>query len=159
VLRDGSFCAYALDRHGRHRPAAAQHTATVAAVLAGLSAARGILGDAPPVPDWPLSIVDGSLVKYAGSTQVDGSLLWVALPFGVLSVGDPVMKATVTRIETELVGPGGWAGTVRPAVTWTRRGGPVPGSRRRPRGSTNVAVPAPPRVTNRSGSGSPERSP
>jgi GH15 family glucan-1,4-alpha-glucosidase len=83
-----------------------QHTATVAAVLAGLSAARTLLGG-DPVPGWPLSIVDGSLVKFAGSSQVDGSLLSVALPFGVLSVRDPLMVSTVRRIEAELVGPGG----------------------------------------------------
>jgi GH15 family glucan-1,4-alpha-glucosidase len=83
-----------------------QHTATVAAVLAGLSAAGRILG-APAVPDWPLSIVDGSLVKFAGSTQVDGSLLWAALPFGVLSIDDPVMVATAARIESELLSPAG----------------------------------------------------
>jgi isomaltose glucohydrolase len=83
-----------------------QHTATVAAVLAGLAAAGRIL-DAPALPNWPLSIVDGSLVKFAGSTQVDGSLLWVALPFGVLSIQDPVMVTTDLRIESELRGPGG----------------------------------------------------
>ncbi len=83
-----------------------QHTATVAAVLAGLSAARRLLGG-PDLPDWPLSIVDGSLVKFAGGTQVDGSLLWVSLPFGVLDPGDPVMRATAARIESELVGPAG----------------------------------------------------
>ena len=83
-----------------------QHTATIAAVLAGLSAARELLGG-DPVPTWPLSIVDGSLVKFSGSTQVDGSLLSVALPFGVLSTRDRVMATTVRRIEAELVGPGG----------------------------------------------------
>ena len=83
-----------------------QHTATVAAVLAGLSAAGRLLGG-PALPGWPLSIVDGSLVKFAGSTQVDGSLLWVALPFGVLAVRDPVMTATAARIESELISPAG----------------------------------------------------
>jgi hypothetical protein len=34
--------------------------------------------------------VDGLLVRFAGSIQVGGGLLSVALPFGVLSTGDLV---------------------------------------------------------------------
>lgn len=83
-----------------------RHTATVAAALAGLRAARDLLGT-PPEPDWHLSTVEGSLVKFDGSTRVDASLLWTALPFGLLAVDDPVMVTTAARIEQELVGPGG----------------------------------------------------
>ncbi|MEO7070485.1 MAG: hypothetical protein ABI131_08335, partial [Nostocoides sp.] len=42
---------------------------------------------------------------------VDASLLWIAVPFGVVDVDDPAFVRTAERIEAELVTPSG--GVVR----------------------------------------------
>lgn len=44
----------------------------------------------------------GHFVKFIGSEEVDASLVGLAVPFGVVSVDDPMMRATVSRIETAL---------------------------------------------------------
>jgi GH15 family glucan-1,4-alpha-glucosidase len=49
---------------------------------------------------------NGSFVKYAGSSEVDASLLGLALPFGVVAPDGAAMSATVERIEAELRGGG-----------------------------------------------------
>jgi GH15 family glucan-1,4-alpha-glucosidase len=53
----------------------------------------------------------GHLIKHVdGEDAVDASLLWACLPFGehaLLAPHDPLMTATVSRIEADLVGPGG----------------------------------------------------
>ncbi|MBX6355036.1 MAG: glycoside hydrolase family 15 protein [Micromonosporaceae bacterium] len=82
------------------------HTSTRAAVWAGLDAAARLTGSPPPGPPV-LPTVDGSFVKYEGTDLVDGSLLWLALPFRLVAPDDPRMKATAERIAAELVGPGG----------------------------------------------------
>jgi GH15 family glucan-1,4-alpha-glucosidase len=83
-----------------------RHTATRAAVNAGLHAGHRLLGgDAPSTLE--LTTVDGTFVKFDGSTAVDGSLLWLAVPFGQVAPEHPAMRATASRIERELVGPGG----------------------------------------------------
>src|SRR5690606_8007753 len=51
-------------------------------------------------------IRNGHLIKYVRNEAVDASLLWLALPFDVFSVDDPVMVATAARIERELRGGG-----------------------------------------------------
>jgi GH15 family glucan-1,4-alpha-glucosidase len=38
---------------------------------------------------------------------VDGSLIWLAVPYGVIDVSDPLYRNTLNRIETELVVPDG----------------------------------------------------
>jgi GH15 family glucan-1,4-alpha-glucosidase len=48
-----------------------------------------------------------AFVRFPGDTQVDESLLWLAVPFGLVDVNDPVYRNTVTRIEQELVVPDG----------------------------------------------------
>ncbi len=42
-----------------------------------------------------------------GSSEVDASLLWVALPFGLLSPSDEIAVRTADRVSNELVGPAG----------------------------------------------------
>ena len=53
----------------------------------------------------------GHLIKQIGGNDVvDASLLWACVPFGkrgLLLPGDPVMAATVQRIEADLVGVNG----------------------------------------------------
>jgi GH15 family glucan-1,4-alpha-glucosidase len=50
---------------------------------------------------------NGHLVKYLGSDQVDACLVALAAPYNVLAPNDPVMQATVSRIETDLYREGG----------------------------------------------------
>ena len=41
----------------------------------------------------------GRLTKFANGTSVDASLLWAAVPFGLLASGSPIMRATVAELE------------------------------------------------------------
>jgi GH15 family glucan-1,4-alpha-glucosidase len=45
---------------------------------------------------------DGRLVKYVGSEATDASLVGIATPYRMLPPDDPIMLATVARIEAEL---------------------------------------------------------
>jgi len=49
----------------------------------------------------------GGFVKHDDTDAVDGSLLWLALPFGVVRVDDVRFVRTVERIEAELKVPAG----------------------------------------------------
>lgn len=91
------------------------HTSTLTALLAGLRAAPGILGDSvdPSITDARTNI-EGQLLgkgqpfsKWPGTDAVDGSLLWMVAPYGLVDPGEPVFAATLARIEAELVGVGG----------------------------------------------------
>ena len=91
------------------------HTSTLAAVYRGLVAAARLLEDerwtveAEVVRAFMLStlVVDGRFRRGAGDDRVDGSLLWLGVPFGVLPLGDPLLQATVERVRRDLTGPGG----------------------------------------------------
>lgn len=91
-----------------------RHTATLGAVIAGLDAAAE-LGDATATQRagelrellYAAHVHDGSFIKHEGSHAVDASLLWLAVPFGVASVDDPVMAWTAARVAAELTGPTG----------------------------------------------------
>lgn len=86
------------------------HTATLAALYGGLNAAALLLGDDAPartaaeIKEFVLNrcVVDGSLSKFVGNPAVDASLLHVATPYRLLTPDDPLMRATVGRIESEL---------------------------------------------------------
>lgn len=92
-----------------------RHTSTLAAVVAGLSAAADLLDR----PDLAARAADlradlaarhmraGGFVKHDATDAVDASLLWLALPFGLVDPTDPAMRVTADRIATELTGPGG----------------------------------------------------
>jgi GH15 family glucan-1,4-alpha-glucosidase len=49
----------------------------------------------------------GSFVKGPDDSRVDASLLSLATPFALVDGDDPIMRATVERIRTELVSPTG----------------------------------------------------
>ena len=91
------------------------HTATLAALYGGLNAAAALLGEpahaqtAAAIKAFVLSncIAGAGLSKFVGSSAVDASLLHVATPYRLLEPGDPLMRATVARIEAELCRPGG----------------------------------------------------
>ncbi|MEP6776254.1 MAG: glycoside hydrolase family 66 protein, partial [Chloroflexota bacterium] len=95
------------------------HTYTLASIYGGLQAAAAMLASTPAgagsiskfasetaahikrfVLDY--CVVDGSLVKFKGSTLVDGSLICVSTPYGLFAPDDPVMQATIARIESDL---------------------------------------------------------
>ncbi|MEO7913651.1 MAG: glycoside hydrolase family 15 protein [Roseiflexaceae bacterium] len=86
------------------------HTATLAAIYGGLRAAAQLLGEptyaqaATAIKDFVLShcITAGSLAKFVGSSAVDASLIHVATPYRLIEPSDPLMRATVARIEAEL---------------------------------------------------------
>ena len=92
-----------------------QHASTLAAVVAGLSAAGELLGrpdyveEAERARKYLLSAFcrDGAFRKGATDDRLDASLLWLALPFGVVDVYDPMMQQTVQVLRTQVVGPGG----------------------------------------------------
>ncbi len=91
------------------------HTSTLAAILAGLRASKALLGDDFPgvVATAEAAIVEriagreGAFTKWDGTKAVDASLLWVAVPYGLLTPDDPAFAATLARIEAELVSPDG----------------------------------------------------
>ncbi len=86
------------------------HLSTLAALYGGLNAANDILGDnryatqATAIKHMVLSegVRDGAISKYIGSGLVDGSLVHIATPYRLLEPNDPLMRATVARIESEL---------------------------------------------------------
>jgi GH15 family glucan-1,4-alpha-glucosidase len=92
-----------------------QHAATHGAVAAGLASAARLLGDARwagaagAVRDDLLARFahDGRLGRGPDDPRVDGSLIWLGVPFGVLAEDDPVLAATIDAVERDLCGPGG----------------------------------------------------
>jgi GH15 family glucan-1,4-alpha-glucosidase len=90
------------------------HTSTLAAILAGFRASRSLSGETSgPVAAAEAAIVErlagrtGAFTKWDGTAAVDASLLWIAVPYGLLAPEDPAFAATLERIETELVSPDG----------------------------------------------------
>lgn len=93
------------------------HTSTLAAILAGLRALREL---DPEAPERVTQAVDGiqrtlretadavgHFPKWRGNSEVDASLLWLAVPYGLVGVDEPLFAATLRRIERDLVAPGG----------------------------------------------------
>lgn len=87
------------------------HTSTLAAIKAGLDAAVTLepgLADTAEVAQARASIDarlrnDDAFTKWRDSPDVDASLLWIAVPYGLLSPDDPRFAATLSRIEDELI--------------------------------------------------------
>jgi GH15 family glucan-1,4-alpha-glucosidase len=98
------------EEHADHR-----HTSTLAALHAGLRAAVGwpdleadlrasAAREAAAIARTVLADAGrrGHLTKWLGGDVVDASLLACGMPFGLLELGDPLVTATVARIESEL---------------------------------------------------------
>lgn len=92
-----------------------EHTATLAAVAAGFEAASRLL-DQPRYHALAHDVrsrlverfvVDGRFGRCASDERVDGSLLWLAVPFLTLPMSDPRMANTVDGVRRDLAGPGG----------------------------------------------------
>jgi GH15 family glucan-1,4-alpha-glucosidase len=87
------------------------HTATLACIYGGLKSINQYL-DRPDIAELLATIsgfikehcvVDGKLTKFIGVKNVDASLLWVGLPFGIFSCHDEIFADTVHEIETRLL--------------------------------------------------------
>jgi GH15 family glucan-1,4-alpha-glucosidase len=89
---------------------AAVHTSTLACVYGGLWAASELNGREPPkrkaedVAEYIFSRMrsGGRFAKSSDDRGVDASLLWLAVPFGVVSARDPVMAATAEAVALGL---------------------------------------------------------
>lgn len=86
------------------------HTATLAALYGGLRAIGRVepaLADETPdaIRAFVLErcVVEGRLAKFVGSTLVDANLLGALAPYGLLAPEDPVWRATLARIESDLL--------------------------------------------------------
>jgi GH15 family glucan-1,4-alpha-glucosidase len=92
-----------------------EHASTLAAVVAGLESAARLLGEdafdasAAAVRRRLLDsfVVDGRFRRGPRDDRVDGSLLWLSVPFGVLAPDDPRVGATIAAVGADLAGPGG----------------------------------------------------
>jgi GH15 family glucan-1,4-alpha-glucosidase len=92
------------------------HTSTLAAVAAGMRDAGRLLGD-PAAQDAADRLTGrlldgeftlaGAFVRSPGDTRVDGSLLWLGVPFAVVEPTSELYKTTVARIRDELLVPAG----------------------------------------------------
>jgi len=93
----------------------AVHTSTLACVHAGLVAAATLTGRqsashmAAKVAERVMGDMHegGRFAKSSADRGVDASLLWLAVPFGVVSLADPTMAATASQIAATLDLDGG----------------------------------------------------
>lgn len=90
------------------------HTYTLAAIYAGLQAHASLSGanHESTLADIKQFLCEeevnqGHFVKYVGSEQVDASLLGLATPYRVVKPDNPLMRATVTKIDDTLRRNGG----------------------------------------------------
>ncbi|GAB5491874.1 MAG: hypothetical protein Phog2KO_20890 [Phototrophicaceae bacterium] len=88
-----------------------QHISTFAALYGGLKAVAEYEPELVP-PHLPELIrtytlsngvtSDGYFMKFMGNHEVDASLLWTAIPFGLVTIDDPIFSKTLAKIETDL---------------------------------------------------------
>lgn len=91
------------------------HPSTLGAIYAGLRAAAELLGEryfagtAYAVRSYLLThgVAYGRFTKHVGSEEVDANLVWLALPYEVVAVDDPLMSATLDRLAAEIQAPDG----------------------------------------------------
>ncbi|MCB9453006.1 MAG: glycoside hydrolase family 15 protein [Anaerolineaceae bacterium] len=92
------------------------HISTLAALYGGLAAVQSF--EAALVPDGLIEKIrsytlengvspNGHFIKFLGNANVDASLLWVALPFGLVDIHDPRFLRTVEKIEQDILRLGG----------------------------------------------------
>jgi GH15 family glucan-1,4-alpha-glucosidase len=92
-----------------------EHASTLGAAVAGLDAAARLLEE----PGWAKEadnvrsrlldrfVREGRFTRGAADERVDGSLLWLGVPFSVLSLDDPRLEATLEAVRHDLHRPGG----------------------------------------------------
>ncbi len=90
------------------------HPHTLAAIYGGLQAHERLdeaehRGTRAAIAGFLLdhAVADRHFAKFVGSTDVDASLLGLAVPYRVVAPDDPLMQATVARIERDLRRGGG----------------------------------------------------
>lgn len=92
------------------------HIATLAAIYGGLHAVQQYDSELVPaglperIRDFTLThgvSPDGHFIKFLGNENVDASLLWVALPFGLVELDDARFKHTLRKIEQDIHRPSG----------------------------------------------------
>ncbi len=90
------------------------HQYTLAAIYGGLRGYAQLPGReyGTAIADVRQAILDGAgdfghFTKFPGSTDVDASLLGIAVPYAVVAPDDPVMLKTVEQIEATLLRGGG----------------------------------------------------
>jgi GH15 family glucan-1,4-alpha-glucosidase len=92
-----------------------EHASTLAAVVAGLEAAARLLDAAEHADEanrvrthlLEHFVADGRFKRGREDDRLDGSLLWLGVPFAVLPPDDPRTQATVEAIRTTLTRRGG----------------------------------------------------
>ena len=92
-----------------------EHASTLGTAVAGLEAASRLLDErnwmerADDVREHLLGrfLQSGRFMRGPADERVDGSLLWLAVPFQVLPVHDPRIEATVEAVRRDLHRPGG----------------------------------------------------
>lgn len=92
-----------------------EHASTLGAVVAGLDAAGRLLRDtrwndeADRVRADLLGrfVAEGRFTRGPDDPRLDGSMLWLGVPFGVLPVDHPVLDSTIDGIRRELLRPEG----------------------------------------------------
>lgn len=91
------------------------HPSTLACIHGGLSAINRLLKResifkvTTEIEQFLLeqAVFEGRFAKYVGSTSVDASLLWLAVPFRVFTLDHPYITNTVVVLEEELLHNGG----------------------------------------------------
>jgi isomaltose glucohydrolase len=91
------------------------HPATLGAIVAGLRGAADLLDDADAAAGAERVRAHllrhgthaGAFVKHVGGDAVDASLLWLAVPFGVVAPEEPLARRTAERVRAELQDPDG----------------------------------------------------
>ncbi|MBP2019213.1 GH15 family glucan-1,4-alpha-glucosidase [Symbiobacterium terraclitae] len=94
------------EEHGEH-----VHPATLACIYGGLRAVDALEGSqgaaevCEAIRSYLLThfVHGGRLTKFADGRSIDANLLWVSVPFGLLSPSDPLMEATVAELERRCV--------------------------------------------------------
>jgi GH15 family glucan-1,4-alpha-glucosidase len=92
-----------------------QHASTLAAISGGLKSAGILLGEDKYLrksEEVRASLLgkfvrNGRFCKGLGDDRVDSSLLWLALPFGIVELDDPIFAKTVETIRLDLRGATG----------------------------------------------------
>jgi GH15 family glucan-1,4-alpha-glucosidase len=92
-----------------------EHASTRGAIVAGLDAAAHVLGDddcAQAAADVRADllrrfVVNGRFRRGPADDRVDGSLLWLGVPFGVVPPTEPLVQETVAAVRRDLAPNGG----------------------------------------------------
>jgi GH15 family glucan-1,4-alpha-glucosidase len=92
-----------------------EHASTLGATIAGLDAAARLLqaaewaDEASRVRSALLAcfVTEGRFKRGPLDERVDGSLLWLGVPFGAVPLDDPRLEATVAAVRRDLHRPGG----------------------------------------------------